>query len=171
MKQLIELLIIVFLLTGCNNPSLTADQKNNEKEKIKTRIESYISAYEKKDMKGVISMLSSSSSFLFYGSDVAEKNYNLSDFQVQLEQDWNLFDSIDFGELRNFSIIISDNGDLAVAIYEAPVTLNIRNAVSKITLRMTNTFTKENSVWQLVQGMASIPSVGESSAELIQKMK
>lgn len=171
MKHFFIVLITLIILSGCSNKKFTDDQKNSEKEKIKTRIETFIAAYENKDMSAVISMLSASNSFFFFGSDVAEKNYNISDFQNQMDHDWQLFDKIDFGQIRNESIIISDSGDLAVAIYEIPVSASVGNSLSKFVLRMTNTFIKENGIWLLVQGMSSIPSVGESSAELIQKIK
>jgi ketosteroid isomerase-like protein len=171
MKLLAGFLLITSFFYGCSDSNLTNDQKNGEKEKIKTRIEAFVNAYEKKDMNTVIAMLSTSNSFFFLGSDIAEKNYNISDFQNQMDHDWELFDNIDFGQIRNESIIISDSGDLAVAIYEIPVSADVGGSAAKFVLRMTNTFVKEKGMWQLVQGMASIPSVGESSAELIQKLK
>lgn len=170
MKLLINIIIICSIFTGCNSEKLSDDQRKSETVKIKTRIETFTAAYEKKDMNSVIALLSSSNSFYFLGSDVAEKNFNISDFQNQIDHDWELFDSIDFGQIRNESIIISDSDDLAVAIYEIPVSAKVGNSYSKFVMRMTNTFVKEKDLWQLVQGMISIPSVGESSAELI-KMK
>src|SRR5690606_41989032 len=78
----------------------------SETEKIRTRIETFTAAYEKKDMNALIALLSSSNSFYFLGSDVAEKNFNISDFRNQIDHDWELFDSINFGQIRNESIII-----------------------------------------------------------------
>lgn len=171
MKVFVILFIITLLMAGCNSEKLTSEQIDSEKDKIRTRIETFLISYAKKDMNTIVSMFSSSKEFNFLGSDVSEINKSKSDFQNQLDQDWKLFDSIDFGEARNFSIRISECGDLAVAVFDAPMTVVVKGNQSKFFFRMSNTFVKENGLWQLVQGLGSIPSVGESSVELIQKLK
>jgi len=171
MKIFVILFITTLLLSGCKSEKLTSDQVDTEKDKIKTRIESFLISYAKKDMNTITTMLSASKDFNFLGSDVSEINKNKSDFQNQLDQDWKLFESVHFGEIRNLSIRISECGDLAVAVFDAPMTVTVKGNQSKFFFRMSNTFLKENNLWQLVQGLASIPSVGESSVELIQKLK
>ncbi|MFO7526410.1 MAG: nuclear transport factor 2 family protein [Ignavibacteriaceae bacterium] len=172
MKQLTVLIIYTLIIVnGCKTEDLTSARLNTEKNKIKTRIETLLKSYAEKDMNSIISMLSSSKEFSFLGSDVAEINSNKSDFQNQLDQDWKLFDTVHFGEIRNLSVMISGNGDLAIAVFDAPMTVVVKGNQSKFIFRMANTFTKENGLWMLVQGLVSIPSVGESSVELIQKLK
>lgn len=171
MKTLLLLFIIAMLVSGCKSEKLTSEQVDSEKDKIRTRIESFLISYAKKDMNTIVSMLSSSKEFNFLGSDVSEINKNKADFQNQLDQDWKLFELVHFGEIRNLSIRISDCGDLAVAVFDAPMTVTVKGNQSKFFFRMSNTFVKENGLWQLVQGLGSIPSVGESSVELIQKLK
>lgn len=171
MKVSVILFIIAVLVTGCKSENLTSEQIDTERDKIKTRIESFLISYAKKDLNTILSMLSSSQDFKFLGSDVSEINNNKSDFQNQLDQDWKLFDTVQFGEIRNLSVMISGNGDLAIAVFDAPMTVVVNGNQSKFIFRMANTFTKENGLWMLVQGLVSIPSVGESSVELIQKLK
>lgn len=170
MKILSIIFIVTFIISGCKSDNLTTEQINSESVKIKTRIESFLQSYSKKDINTVITMLSTSKEFHFLGSDISEISRSKSDFQNQLDQDWKLFDSIHFGEIRNLAVKISVCGDLAVAVYEAPMTVVVRSNQSKFIFRMANTFVKENGLWQLVQGLASIPSIGESSVELIQKL-
>lgn len=171
MKYLLILTAAAFVISGCKSDRLTSEQIDSEKDKVKTRIESFLASYAKKDMNTIITMLSSSKEFHFLGSDIAEINKSKSDFQNQLDQDWKLFDSVHFGEIRNISIRISECGDLSVAVYDAPMTVIVKGNQSKFLFRISNTFLKENGLWQLVQGLGSIPSVGESSVELIQKLK
>jgi len=171
MKTLSILLITMLaLVSGCKSEKLTSDEINAEKDKVKTRIESFLLSYANKDMNKIIAMLSSSKEFHFLGSDVSEINSSVADFQNQLDQDWKFFETVHFGEIRNLSIRISECGDLAVAVFDAPMTVTVKGNQSKFFFRMSNTFVKENNIWQLVQGLASIPSVGESSVELIQKL-
>lgn len=171
MKTLSLLFVIAFLVSGCKSEKLTSDEINAEKDKVKTRIESFLLSYASKDMSKILAMLSSSKEFHFLGSDVSEINNSVADFQNQLDQDWKLFESVHFGEIRNLSIRISECGDLAAVVFDAPMTVTVKGNQSKFFFRMSNTFVKESGLWQLVQGLGSIPSVGESSIELIQKLK
>lgn len=171
MKKLALIFIITFLVSSCKTEKLTSDEINAEKTKVKTRIESFLLSYANKDINKIIAMLSSTNEFHFLGSDVSEINSSVADFQNQLDQDWKLFESVHFGEIRNLSIRISECGDLAAAVFDAPMTVVVKGNQSKFFFRMSNTFVKENGLWQLVQGLGSIPSVGESSIELIQKLK
>lgn len=171
MKTISLLFVITLLMISCKSEKLTSGEINAEKDKVKTRIESFLVSYTNKDMNKILAMLSSSEEFRFLGSDVSEINNSTADFQNQLDQDWKLFESIHFGEIRNLSIKISECGDLAVAVFDAPMTVMVKENQSKFFLRMSNTFVKENGLWQLVLGAGSIPSIGESSIELNQKIK
>jgi hypothetical protein len=171
MKKFSLLFIIASLMIGCKSEKLTSDEIKAEKDKVMIRIESFLVSYANKDMNKILGMLSSSEEFHFLGSDVAEIHNSKADFQNQLDQDWKLFESVHFGEIRNLSIKISSCGDLAVAVFDAPMTVTVKGNQSKFFLRMSITFLKENGLWQMVQGLGSMPSVGESSVELIQKLK
>lgn len=172
MKLFVILFIsAVAIFSGCKSEKLTSHQRKSENSKIKTRIESFLVSYSKKDLSAILPMLSASNDFHFLGSDVSEINRSKSDFQNQLINDWKLFDSVHFGEINNLSMRISDCGDLAVTVFDAPMTVIVRGNQSKIFFRMSMTFIKENGLWQMVQGLASVPSIGESSIELIQKLK
>jgi ketosteroid isomerase-like protein len=169
MKTLSTIFSLIILFAGCNSNKLSETQVNSEKDKIRARIESFLLSYEKKDMNTILGMLSNSKDFFFLGSDIVEINRSKADFQNQLDKDWKLFESISFGDIRKLTINISNYGDLATAIYEVPVTAMLKGNQSKFFFRMTNVFEFENGLWQIVQGVVSIPSVGESSAELNQR--
>src|SRR5690606_19065533 len=151
MKKLSLLFVIVFLVSGCKSEKLTPDEINAEKDKIKTRVESLLLSYANKDITKIIAMLSSTNEFHFLGSDLSEINSSVADFQNQLDQDWKLFETVHFGEIRNLSIRISDCGDLTVAVFDAPMTVVVKGNRSKFFFRMSNTFVKENGLWQLAQ--------------------
>lgn len=169
-KKLPGYLFIIFLLIGCHSEKLTQEELNSEKERVQTRIENFLNAYANKDMDSIMPMLAGSEDFQFFGSDVSEVNKSKADFQNQIDQDWKLFKTIQFGELRNLSIKISDCGDLAVASYEIPMAVSIGETQSKFIFRMSNAFIKDQGLWKLVQGFASIPSTGQSSVELANKL-
>jgi ketosteroid isomerase-like protein len=167
LKTIFILILAAVLNAGCNENNSPDNQNNSAKNQIRTRIERFLAAYESKDMNALVKMLSTSKEFLYFGSDIAEVNQSTADFQNQIDQDWKLFDKISFGEIRNLSIRISSAGDLAAAVYEIPVAADINGIQTKFMMRMSQIFLNENGLWQLVQGMSSIPSVGESAVELI----
>jgi hypothetical protein len=169
LKTFFILILAAVLNAGCNEYNNPDDQNNSAKNQIRIRIERLLAAYEGKEMNSLVKMLSTSKEFFYFGSDIAEVNQSTTDFQNQIDQDWKLFDNIDFGEIRNLSIRISSSADLAAAVYEVPVTADIKGVQTKFMMRMSLIFVNENGLWQLVQGMSSIPSVGESSVELIVK--
>lgn len=171
MKILLSILLLFALLfSACKNEKFTAEQLKSEKEKLKTRIESFLVSYSEKDLNKVLAMLSNSNEFHFSGSDISEINISKSEFQNQLMNDWKLFDSIRLGELSNYSFRISSCGDLAVAVFDTPATVFIKGIQSKFFLRMSLTFINENGLWQISQGLSTMPSVGESSVELTKRM-
>lgn len=168
MKILIYLLILVLLTIGCDSKRMSQDQVNAEKDVLRARIESFLISYQSKDLNTILSMLSSSKNFFFFGSDLAEINRSKSDFQNQLVQDWKLFDSIAFGDLRNVDLVISRSGEFANTIFEVPMKVVISKIPFSFTMRFALCFNKEDGVWKIQQGLVYVPSVGQSSAELVQ---
>ena len=158
------------LLAGCDSSKLSKNLINIEKDKIRDRIDLFLLSYEKKDPHTLLSIISTSQDFYFLGSDVSEVSRSNADYQNQLERDWKLFDSIEFGEIRKISIQVSKDGDIADALYEVPITTIVQGSQSKFFLRISSTFIKEDGIWMLIQGMVSIPSIGESSVELNRRL-
>lgn len=168
MKILISFLLTILLMIACDSPKPSQDQINVEKDIIRARIESFLISYQNKDLDTILSMLTSSKNFLFLGSDLAEINKSKSDFQNQLVQDWKLFDSITFGDIRNIDIVISKSFDIANAIFEVPMKVVISKIPSALTIRFDLSFTNEKGVWKIQQGLVYVPSIGQSSSELVQ---
>lgn len=170
MKSVWILIFSILFLTGCsNNKEHSEEQLKIEKEKIKSQIGSFLSAYENKNMDKIISMLSNSSSFFYMGSDLNEIGRSKADYQNQMDMDWRLFDSIKFGKIKNSSVIISPDDKLASALIESTIEAMISGNSSSFTVRMSYTLVNENGVWKIVQNLVSVPSVGQSSVELVQK--
>lgn len=168
MKFSLSLLISILLVISCDSNRLSRDQINAEKDIIRARIESFLISYQNKDLDKILSILSSSKNFFFFGSDLAEINKSKSDFQIQMVQDWKLFDSITFGDIRNADIVVSKSGDFANAIFEVPMKVVISKIPSSFAMRLDLCFLNEDGIWKIKQGLVSIPSVGQSSSELLQ---
>ena len=170
MRVLIILLGLFIFFEGCmNHNGLSPEQKKVEKEKIKSRIDVFFVAYEEKNMDEIMSALTSSNEFSFFGSDVSEMGTSKAEFQNQMDMDWKLFEKVNFNNTKILSIVISDDGTLASALVSTTFNVTINGTQSSFTFRSALTFTNENGIWKIVQASFSVPSVGQSSAELVQE--
>ncbi len=159
------------MIISCDSDRLNHNQLNAEKDVIRARIDSFLVSYQSKDLNTILSMLPSSKNFFFFGSDIAEINKSKFDFQNQLVQDWKLFESIEFGDPKNFDVAVSKSGEFANALFEVPMKVVINKIPSSFTMRFDLCFTKEDEVWKIQQGLVYVPSIGQSSAELVLKTK
>ena len=170
MKAAIFFISLFIFLEGCTNQNnLSPEQKKVEIEKIKSRIEAFFAGYEKKDMDEIMSALTSSNEFSFFGSDVSEMGTSKAEFQNQMDMDWKLFEKASFSNIKVLSTFISEDGTLASSLVSTTFNVVISETQSSFTFRSALTFTNENGIWKILQASFSVPSVGQSSAELVQE--
>lgn len=170
MRTILPFVIAISVLAGCAPKALTPEQVAQEKESIKTAIENFSKGYEAKDAKAIMNMFSSAPDFMFFGTDVAEVIKSWAAFDTLKEYDFQLFESVKFGELQHLSIQVSSDGSLASAVYQVPMEMKMGGQTSSSMFRFAFTFKKEDGSWKVVQGMAAFPSTGQSSAELVKQM-
>ena len=171
MKQLLIIMLLIILILGCEPLKMTSEQIAAEKKTIDSIITEFNKGYESKDIESMIKLFSKSDELIGFGTDSAEVNKSIDEWRTQFENDFQLFDSVKIGNLRNLSIQISNGGDLASAVYEAPADMVSDGQSTTVNLRIANTWKKENGEWRIIQLMASSATKGQSSAELIEKMK
>jgi len=171
MKRSCIILIVLGFLVGCFQPTMTTMQKAVEVEAIKSQIEQFVKAYEARDIELALGFISTAEDLLVFGTDQAEVITSRSDFEKQLTDDMQLFESIKSGERKSLSIQISNCGDLASAYYELPFEVTVSGETSTFLLRFAQTFRNEHGDWRIVQSLASSPSTGQSSAELVREMQ
>jgi len=171
MRNILPFVIALGLLAGCAPKGLTPEQVAQEKEAIKTAIAGFHKDYEAKDGKAVMSLISAAPDFMFFGTDVAEVIKSSAEMDTLKEYDFQLFESVKFGELQHLAIQVSNDGSLASAVYQVPFEMKMAGQTSSSMFRLAFTFKKENGSWKIVQGMAAFPTTGQSSAELVKKMQ
>jgi ketosteroid isomerase-like protein len=165
------LVLLMVIASGCSSQKPAAEDIAKEKEAVKAVIADFSQAYQSKDLAGVTKLISSSGEFLFFGTDSAEVLKSKADFETQMNNDWQLFESAKLGEPRNLSIQMSNDGQLAFAIYEASFDATIGGQPSHSLVRFAHGMRKEEGQWRFIQGMAAFATVGQSSAEMAAKMK
>jgi len=170
MRHVILVLFSIVLIAGCGPQKLTDEQIATEKKAIEGLITKFHSAYEAKDVAGITDLFSKGE-LMFFGTDSAEVLKNASDVQKEFKADSELVGSAKLGTTRNLSIQVASMGDLASAVYEVPADIVIGGKSSHALIRFAMTFKKENNVWKIVQVEVAFATTGQSSAELVEKMK
>lgn len=169
MKILSYLFVVTLVLICCNHYEMSPEQLISEKSAIEDQLQKLFSGYSERNAEAVISVFSGSDDLIVFGTDAKEVFRSLSAFEMQLKNDFQLFESVKFGELQNLSIQVSNSGDLAVAVFEAPIEMIFDGQTYQSFFRSTRTFIKENDTWLIVQSLSSTASEGQSSAELVEQ--
>ena len=131
----------------------------------------FFNAYQAKDLAAARKPFTSSGELLFFGTDSAEVVRTPGEWETQMKNDWELFQSVKFGEMRNVSVVVSSDGELGSILCETPADITMGGQQSHFLFRFDGTVRKETGEWRFVQGMIAIATVGQSSAELAAKMK
>jgi len=170
-SRIIPLLLIVALVAGCGPQKMTPEEIAKEKKAVEEVAISYSKSIQAKDTEGILNLFSKSSELLVLGTDSAEVFKNLDGLKSHFEVDWELLKLEKFDELRYLSMQISPDGKLASALFEVPYDLVIAEQMMRALLRLSMTMIKEDNQWHIVQLMGSIATVGQSSEDLLAKMK
>ena len=166
-----SIVLLAFLASGCGLQKPAQVDIAKEKEAIKSVIASFSQAYQAKDLAGITKLVSSSGEFLFFGTDSAEVMKSKADFEAQMNNDWQVFETAKLGEPRNLAIQVSNDGQLAFAVWETTLDATVGGQASQALVRFADGFKKEDGQWRLIQGVASMATVGQSSAEMVKKMQ
>ncbi len=127
--------------------------------------------YERKDLAALSNMLTTADDFTFFGSDVAEVVKTRREWEELMRNDWQLFETIRFGEPRNIAVQMSADKQLASIVYEVTEISLVEGKKIESLDRFAMTVRKEAGVWRVVQGMTAVATKGESSAEIVARRR
>ena len=108
---------------------------------------------------------------MFFGTDSAEVIRTIAQWETSAKNDWDLFQTVKLGELKNVSTILADDGGLGSIVCETPADMTVGGQQMHSLFRSAITVRKENGEWRFVHGVVAVATVGQSSAELVAKMK
>jgi ketosteroid isomerase-like protein len=171
MGRAMAVILCAGLLFGCGPKQLSVDDLAKEKTAVEAVVSNFWKAYEAKDAEAMNKFLPQSSAIMFFGTDSAEVIKTSNDWKTQMKNDMQLFDAFKAGEPRNVATEVTGDGMLASTICEIPVEMKMGGKRAHSLTRMAFTMKKENDQWHIVQGMVAFATNGQSSAELLAKMK
>jgi ketosteroid isomerase-like protein len=171
MYRLIVSLLFIAFISGCGPKKLTQEDIIKEKKAVESVALSYNKLVAAKNTEAILNLFSNSSELNGIGTDSAEVFKNKGQIKSHLEVDWQLFDVSKVGDLRNVSILISTDGELASMLYEIPWDMNFAGQQMHVIVRFAMTMTKEDGEWHIIQFLGQIATVGQSSEDLLAQMK
>jgi hypothetical protein len=172
MRIIIPFFLILLLFTGCgpDKPKeLTDEQLSAEQESVKNVIVQYNKAFQNKNFQPIISLLSKN--VKFFGTDSAEVINSFVDFKAEMEKEWKLFQSIEYGEMVDFSVFMDKGATLASVIYGLPCVMTLNGESQRYFLRYARTLKKEDGKWLIVSGIVGKTTLGQSTTEQLEKIQ
>jgi ketosteroid isomerase-like protein len=171
MYRLISSLVIIALLSGCGPRKMPPGDIVTEKKAIESLVSNFWKAFESKNLAALTKLYTTSGDLMFFGTDSAEVIRTIAQWEAQVKNDWEMFQTVKFGELKNISTIVANDGELGSIVCETPVDMTVGGQQSHSLFRFAGTLRRENGEWRFVHGMVAMATVGQSSAEIVAKMK
>lgn len=132
---------------------------------LSARIVEMLRAYGRKDDPALLAILQPGE-VMMYGADSAEVALNRADVMRRVRDDQMLWDSLVAGPVRNLRV--EHAGPLAVAMFDVPTDVYRGPGRAHYLVRFATTWRRAaDGQWRMVQSMNSVPTKGQSAAEII----
>ncbi len=158
MKKILLLSLIFIIPLSCSTEKeekrLSYKQIEKEKEAIIQTMRNYNTAYENKNFAALTETLADE--VLFFGTDSSEVIRTFADFKKKMLQQWELFDELNYGKMKDVSIKMDDKGTWASIIFGIPLEVTIDKKSTKLFLRVQRTMKKEQGKWVISSGVVGL---------------
>lgn len=128
------------------------------------QVNTLLSAYSSNDPDGVLYLLRPSG-FTVYGSDAAEIVTTESGVRAMMREDFQLWKTARFGEIRDLSVTVT--GGLASAFFQVPFSAG---GSPPVLVRFCTVWNRVGGKWKLVVSANTVPTVGSSAAGILKNM-
>lgn len=161
MKSVTSVLLIIPVLffLGCEEQKLSQEELEDIREEIRNLILEQREAYETGNIEYFKNAVSDE--IMEFGTTKEAVATNTDEWVEAFQSDFQSMESTPYNikclEPRHLSIQISETGDMATAIYEAPCEVILEGESYPRLFRMATTWKKENGEWKIVQWLGAIP--------------
>lgn len=138
-----------------------ADRIAEDRRDVESQLRAILAAYAANDQDAVVGFVDPQG-FSFYGSDLAELVESPAALRQLMTDDFRLWRTARFGEVRNLGVRVGPN--LASAFFHAPFQAA---GQPEVTLRLSTVWRRVGSSWRLSQCAIAAPTVGSSARELL----
>jgi ketosteroid isomerase-like protein len=152
--------LFFLLMLPLANP-LTAGPSNDD---LQSRIREFLDLYAKKDVAGVMNLVSSDS-LVVMGSDLSEVCTRREQVEELLRNDFRLWDSAFFG--KPVQVYTHESESLITAFFDVPLTMRRGGGEQTLVVRFATGWQKTKQGLKLVQSANTTPTVGQSAKDLL----
>ncbi|HRP01846.1 MAG TPA: nuclear transport factor 2 family protein [Candidatus Kapabacteria bacterium] len=147
---------LAILISGCEpkNQFLSHQEIETEKENIKNVIISFNKASEEEDFSKMIEYLSDE--VTFYGTDSAEVLKSFAEYKKAIDEQWQVYDKISYGNLEDVTIFIDQQGTLATIFYGTNAKVTKSGVTNDFYLRGARVLNKVANKWLIEGGLTGI---------------
>jgi hypothetical protein len=131
---------------------------------IAARVQALLDAYAANDQAGVLALVDSRGGFVMYGSDVSEVVHDAAGLKQMMDNDFKLWHTARFGPVAGLDV--RAGGALATAFFHVPFSVG---AQPPLTVRITTVWRNVDGAWLLTQSANTVPTVGSSASEILQR--
>jgi len=153
MKKILTTFFMLVFIIACTpqEEELTLSEIEKEKQAIIQVMREYNVAAEEKNFSHMIETLAGE--VIFFGTDSAEVIKTFAEFKAKMEEQWQTFDKMKYGDLYDISIQMDDKATLASIIFGSPLEITIGTETAKLFIRVARTLRKEKDKWVIVSGI------------------
>jgi len=135
---------------------------------IKERVRHLLDDYSRKDVDRIMRVLDDRN-VLMIGTDVSEVAGSRQTIETLLRNDFKLWDTSQFGQFKDFYVQSSDT--MATAFFDVPWQATTGGQTRSFTIRLVTTWRKAGNDWKLTQILNTVPTTGQSAAEILNAPK
>ena len=149
-------LMLAFLFFGCEPKKqfLTQQELEVEKEKIKNVIIAFNKASEDEDFGKMVEYLSDE--VTFFGTDSSEVMKTFAEYKKAIDQQWQVYDKITYGDLKDATIFIDQMGTLATIFYGTRANVTKDGITNDYYIRGARVLEKHDNKWLIQGGLTGI---------------
>lgn len=127
----------------------------DEKLMVIDTVKRYLDAYSKKDLEGCLEFITGRTPFLMLGTNDDEIITDRKELMNAYCRDFSMMENITLGEVRQRYVEVGV--DLASILLELPLSYTNEGNVTTTLFRFAFTLVRENEVWKISSGLASVP--------------
>lgn len=149
-------LLMAVLFFGCEPKKqfLTQQEIVVEKEKIKNVIIAFNKASGEENFGKMVEYLSDE--VTFFGTDSAEVMKTFAEYKKAIDQQWQVYDKIAYGNLIDETIFIDQQGTLATIFYGTTASVTQQGITNNFYLRGARVLEKKDDKWLIKGGLTGI---------------
>lgn len=169
MKKILLTIVTIILVVSCEPKKkvITDQDLELEKDKIIKVIENFNLASESKDFGRMVEFLGDE--VTFFGTDSAEIIKTFAEYKKAIDQQWQVYEKIKYGDLHDVKVFINREANLATIFYGTNAEVTRSGDTKNYYIRGARVLEKKENRWLIVGGLTGIVRSSTDLEEVYKK--